>query len=336
MSNGVLLQVLLRLTRTLAQERSLETCLKAVTDAALELVPGDHSSIRVLDATRTELLASARSGTGAQARPLHFRRGEGIIGWVVDKGRAVRVDDVEKDERFVVAKGQGFAIGAILAVPLFSAAQVIGVLSISSEETGAFTEEHLDLARLLAQSAIPPIEYARMRRLAVSDYPSMALAERMLRPHLRVALKRAAESGEPVSLVSLDLDHFGRMQDLQGEEVGHHVLRHAARRIRLLSRREDILVRRRGGEFVLILPDADTTLAVEIAERIRRDLAKHAIPLPGKASLRQTASLGVATWDGREQAESLEERATRAALAAVQAGRNAVKVAVLVDDPEAA
>jgi diguanylate cyclase (GGDEF)-like protein len=327
-----LIDALLRLTRTLAQERSLDACLKAVTDTALNLVPGDHASIRVLDATRTELLASARSGAGAQARPAHFVKGQGVIGWVVNKGKAVRIDDVERDDRFVPASGQGFAIGAMLAVPLFSAAQVIGVLSISAEEAGTFTEKHLDLARLLAYSAVPPIEYARMRRLAVSDYPSMALAERMLHPHLKVALKHAQENIEPLSLICLDLDHFGRMQEIQGRHVGNRVLRDVARRIRLLSRREDILVRRRGGEFVLILPHADTTLAVEIGERIRRDLERHSIPLRGDATLKQTVSVGVASWDGREPAESLEDRATRAALAAVESGRNVVKASVLVGE----
>ena len=74
----------LKLTRTLTREVSLEDSLHAVTEVALDLVPGDHASVRLLDGAKSSLLSGARSGRGAAERPLAFNRSEGLLGWVVE------------------------------------------------------------------------------------------------------------------------------------------------------------------------------------------------------------------------------------------------------------
>ena len=75
--------VLLELTQQLGVERPLGSALQLLSDAALVLLPGDHASVRVLDHTRTELLCSARTGTGSKARPATFAAGQGVMGWMV-------------------------------------------------------------------------------------------------------------------------------------------------------------------------------------------------------------------------------------------------------------
>jgi hypothetical protein len=121
-------EVLRRLTAQLTEDRPLEDFLRAVTDASLGLLGADHASIRLLDTTRASLLSNTHSGSGEDDRPMSFRRGEGILGWVVEHGEPARIDDVEHDSRWLRPTGaQGFRIGSIVAEPLWSSGEVIGV-----------------------------------------------------------------------------------------------------------------------------------------------------------------------------------------------------------------
>ena len=95
------LEILLQLTAQLTDDRPLEDFLKAVTDASLEMLPAEHSSIRLLDPSRSMLLSGARSGSGESDRPMEFRRGEGVLGWVVDHSQPVRIGDTSQDPRWM-------------------------------------------------------------------------------------------------------------------------------------------------------------------------------------------------------------------------------------------
>src|SRR5262249_20597813 len=150
-------EVLLRLTEHLSGGLVLEDALEHVTDAAIELLPGDHASVRLLDASRTQLLTSARSGKGTERGSLAIKKGEGIAGWVIEHGRAAHARAAGEAPRFMEAVGQGFRIRSMLAEPLLSAGRVIGVLSISSPEVGAFSPRDELLARLLASCSVPAI-----------------------------------------------------------------------------------------------------------------------------------------------------------------------------------
>jgi len=324
LSAGEIIDIFSRLTRTLAVEQSLDTCLDAVTRAAMELAPCDHSSVRILDATRTELLSGARSGDGILPQPMPFRPGWGIAGWVVEHARPALVPDTSLDERFVDLGDQGFRIGSMIAVPLFSLHQVIGVLAMTAQRRGVFGDEHLTLAKLLANTAIPRIESARMRRLAITDHTSLALRENVMEPKLVDELRQAHPALMPLSLLEVDLDGFARVDEKHGHEVADTYLRLVAERLRTLSRAEDILFRGRGGGFVLIMPGAGTALAQEVAERIRTGIADSPIALNQERKRFQTVSIGLATWDGKMDARTLIARVEATAKTAGQAGGNQV------------
>jgi two-component system cell cycle response regulator len=321
------ISVLLRLTKSLTGDSGLEDSLRHVTDAALELVPADHASIRLLDATRTSLLSGGRSGAGAAERPLEFRRSEGLLGWVVEHRQAVHAHDVLGDPRFVVHEGQGFKIRSIIAEPLWAAGDVIGVLSVSSAGRAVFSDQDRLLVRLLANCSVSPIEKARLRRLAIVDDLTLAFNHRYLLPRMHEEMERARRTGSPLSFLLMDLDHFKRVNDLHGHQVGDAVLRQFADRVRENVRRIDVLVRRGGEEFVLLMPSTAMREARAIAERIQRSLATTAIEVGG-ASIVQTVSIGLATWDGVEEPETLERRADVAMYEAKRRGRNRVEESI--------
>jgi len=298
-----------------------------VTDAALRLIPAEHASVRLLDVGGLELLAGARSGVGVTHRPMTFRRGVGVIGWVVSSGETARIARAEVDPRFVPPADQGFTIGSILATPLWSGGKVIGVLSVTSPIEGRFSVMHEDLIRLVANCTVPSIDRARLERLSITDDCTAAYNHRYLMPRLADEMERARRHVSPLSVLLLDLDYFKQVNDSWGHQAGDDVLAVFADRARDQVRRQDVLVRRGGEEFVLIMPDTGREEAEHVAERIRRVMADEPIVLRGGEEIRQSVSIGVATWDGVEQPVELEERADRAMYTAKEAGRNRVMTA---------
>ena len=321
------LKLLLELTRRLGDVRPLEESLREVTSVALKLVAADHASIRLLDASRSSLLSAARSGSGAKRAARTFRRGEGMLGWVVERREGVRLDDARLDPRFKpLGDGQGFAIRAMIAEPLWAAGEVIGVISVTSPESGAFSADDQLLLRLLANCSTPPIERARLERLAMSDDLTLAYNKRYLAPRLQEEIERARRTRGDVSLLLLDLDHFKRVNDLHGHAAGDAVLRAFAERVRATVRRVDVFVRRGGEEFLLIMPATSIDQARATAERIRKRIAAMPFEVEPGLALPQTVSVGVATWDKREDAELFERRADEAMYAAKLRGRDCIAV----------
>lgn len=129
---------------------------------------------------------------------------------------------------------------------------------------------------------------------------------------------RAERSGSPVTLVLIDLDHFKRVNDRHGHQVGDDVLREVSRRLRGCARHGDVPARVGGEELAWLLPDADLAEGLEAAERLRRRIADTEFATVG----RLTASLGVATLGPGGPADLLR-RADEALYRAKAAGRNA-------------
>jgi diguanylate cyclase (GGDEF)-like protein len=318
------LAALLSLTERLSAEQSLERALRMITDAAVEVLPADHASIRVLDPSRTVLLASARSGAGTENPSVALRRGEGISGWVLEYACAARVEDVHSDARFVPQSRQGFAIGSVLAAPLLSGGHAVGVLSLSSATPAAFSADDELFARLLANCSAPLIERARLERLAMTDDLTLAFNARYFLPRLREEIGGAAAMGP--SLLLMDLDFFKSVNDTHGHPAGDRVLREFADLVRATTRRVDVLVRRGGDEFALLMPSTSLEQARSIASRIQATIESSPVDV-GSAKVKQTVSIGVATWDGSETVEAFERRADTALYEAKRAGRNCVVAA---------
>ena len=122
----------------------------------------------------------------------------------------------------------------------------------------------------------------------------------------------------------LDIDHFKRTNDTYGHTVGDHLLQEVAQSFRQELRRVDVVGRYGGDEFVVLLPENDLPAARQVAERLRKSIARRRIATP-KGSAKVTASLGVAAVDCEENTlEQLLARADQALYAAKQRGRNRV------------
>ncbi|QAZ67187.1 GGDEF domain-containing protein [Solidesulfovibrio carbinolicus] len=141
-------------------------------------------------------------------------------------------------------------------------------------------------------------------------------------------VSRHNSSDEPFSLILFDLDHFKTINDTYGHVIGDRVLAQAGSQVKSSLRHNDELFRFGGEEFLVILPDTDANQAVDIAERLRRDIADLLFDGPNLAEqFRITSSFGIASMTKAiRSADILLQQADAALYKAKAQGRDRVCV----------
>lgn len=321
------------IVRELERADDAEAALQRISDAVLPLLDADHASIRLCDA-EAELRSIARSGVGTELPAPSFRRGQGLMGWVAQTGQIARVSDSPADARFERVPGRGFEARSVMSIPLTVGDRVLGVLSVSAARPGVFTEDHEHAGVVVAHCISQALRCSELERQATTDPLTRAYNRSRLLPCLESEMNRARREGHPLSVLLMDLDHFKRVNDRYGHAVGDAVLCSFADIVRGSTRSFDVLIRRGGEEFELVMPATGTVDGWKVAERIRNRLSAKALQV-GDALIQQTVSIGLATWDGRESAQALDERADLAMYTAKRMGRDRIVAAKMPRTPPA-
>lgn len=141
----------------------------------------------------------------------------------------------------------------------------------------------------------------------------------------------ARRQAYPLSVLSMDLDYFKKINDTYGHDGGDAVLRFVGRILPKMIRSGDIAVRFGGEEFIIAMPHTDLAKACDVAERIRTKFEGEGVEFCGQI-IRFTASLGVAQMTSSELAaddgiQATLSRADRALYQAKKEGRNCFRVA---------
>ena len=227
----------------------------------------------------------------------------------------------------------------VLAAALPDAANVVVVpLSADGDPVGALVMERggrgdvriqASVVALLAQFAAHAalaLRNARLlaevQRLAAVDELTSLANRRTFETTLHREVARAVRTGEDLSLLLLDIDHFKQVNDRHGHPMGDAVLRYVGRVLATLGREVDLPARYGGEEFAVILPSCPPDEAVRVAERLRQGIAGDNAPLA------VTASVGVSALPRHAAtAEALIKAADAALYQAKQGGRNRTVVA---------
>ena len=140
------------------------------------------------------------------------------------------------------------------------------------------------------------------------------------------AITDSREDGTPLSLIMCDIDHFKRVNDAFGHQVGDEIIKMFSRVIETSVRDGDTVIRYGGEEFAIILPKAGQDAAKSIAERIRRQFEskKLSIRETNQKIGQMTASFGVAEYRSGDDTELLVQRADAKLYDAKSNGRNQV------------
>ncbi|WP_374601320.1 diguanylate cyclase [Arenimonas sp.] len=231
----------------------------------------------------------------------------------------------------------GFALGTVCVVDVvpreISLDQVESLRALARMAVALLElrRRELEAQRLLAERELATRELQDYQRSL--EARNSELAEEARRDALTGLLNRGGleqatlggfwAGGGQFTVALLDIDHFKRINDGHGHAIGDDVLRLVGEQIRQAVRGGDVAARYGGEEFLVLMPATPPDGALSVVERIRQSVAGHPdLPVP------VTLSAGIAAGQaGRDDTESVFERADQALYQAKHRGRNRIEVA---------
>ena len=286
------------------------------------------------DELRHMLLAA---GIEAESVPgLHFVDEEAILRQRLQAGDALELAPFDPARHAVLFPGADPAPASVALLPLVRNQILRGSLNLASSDKARFAA---DLAtdfmhRMAAIAAICLENVAnqeRLRHLGMSDSLTGAYNRRYFDQRLMEETDRALRTGQPLTCMMLDVDHFKQINDGFGHAAGDVVLREMTQLIKAQLRTSDVMARYGGEEFAVLLTQTETGAAHTIAERIRQKVADARFAADGGTMLAATLSVGVAMLDRSRQpgtaGASLVAEADAAMYRAKNSGRNCVVAA---------
>ena len=220
-----------------------------------------------------------------------------------------------------------FGLEAYIGSPIQVSGKLYGTVNFSSVQAcEPFSRDDLVFMQLLADTVGYEIHQHAMRdqlnALARTDELTGLANRRAVMESLRWQMAYSLRSGVPLTVLSLDLDYFKRINDTWGHAGGDQVLLGFARLLREVTREVDLCGRLGGEEFILVLPDTDADGGTVVGERLRRHLAETPMPVSGSESLTVTVSAGLTALRPGDTLESMLNRVDRALYQAKQSGRD--------------
>lgn len=316
------------ISNALEMNQLLDKTLKKITSLKiLELEP--EAGILILEGDRLILEASTINTNDFLVAHRDLKLGQCLCGIAAREGEIIVSRNCSYDARHTLSY-EGMKNHGDIIVPLKTSTGISGVMFLHTKPNVDIREHDLDLLRTIGNQLAVAIEnallYEQTRTLSLHD-PLTGLANRnLMNAELEKSMARCRRSGEPLSLVMLDLDYFKIFNDTYGHGAGDDLLVEIARIIEFEIREVDMIARYGGEEFLIIMPDTSTDVAVKAAERIRKlvEIQKFPVGKGKKANL--TISLGIATsMDGSESKDILMTRADTALYLAKERGRNRVE-----------
>jgi len=198
--------------------------------------------------------------------------------------------------------------------------------STKKQMEAAYTEKKQALAKLeqihleIEQKQAELLSMnATLIELSETDKLTGLKNRRYFQEKLEEQLSNNEKSASPFSLFILDIDHFKKVNDTFGHQVGDEVLAQLAQLLKNQARSLDIVARYGGEEFVVILPETDQNEAKAIAEQLRQ-----AVEQAKWQTGRITVSVGIATAIKTDNETTILQRADKALYASKENGRNHV------------
>jgi diguanylate cyclase (GGDEF)-like protein len=328
------------LTKTITHIRNYETLLQTILEKSADLLKAEQGSLMLVDHETDDLLVEAKKGGLARVmEKLRINRGEGIAGRVAEFGEAILVKNLENDPRVKQKNRNHYKTRSFVSVPLKIDDRTIGVLNLSDKTSGeVFDEEDLKLIQSFATHAAIVMErnvfYNRseeLKKLTITDSLTGLLNRRYLNERLKDEVARSERYGHHLSLLMLDLDGFKYCNDTLGHLFGDKTLKDIAETLLNTVRSMDIVARYGGDEFMVILPETEETLAIDIAERLRSNVERSIVlpggGAPGKGPHTLTSSIGIACYPGHGKTiELLLDNVDKALYRAKNKGKNRIEV----------
>ncbi|MFD3446793.1 diguanylate cyclase [Microbacteriaceae bacterium 4G12] len=166
--------------------------------------------------------------------------------------------------------------------------------------------------------------YRSVKKQATVDFLTGLQNVRQFDFLLHYYVEKSVERGNSLSLLLLDIDHFKKVNDTYGHTAGDEVLKQIAAIFQQQSSVPDLVFRKGGEEFTILLPNSGLSKAIEVGERIRSAVEKHSFVLTDGTKLVVTISIGASMYI--HSIDEFVEAADHALYHAKHLGRNRISM----------
>lgn len=303
------LDALKRITLNLTSSLDLQSVLDGVVTEALKLVKDAQDAHIYLLQDEKLVFGASLKKDGEKNVQNPEPRPDGLTSTVAREKETIIVEDMMNHPLY---KGDLITWrGSIIGIPLMMGSRIVGVMNLRRTSAGEFNQAEIRLLTLLADQAAIAILNARLHEAVSHQARSDSLTglpnRRALDEHLYEEINRSKRSGEPFSVVMMDLDGFKIINDTLGHEGGDEVLRAISRSFQKALRSTDFLARYGGDEMTIILPATNWPQVLIVTDKIKQELRQLFYEIPGgeKFGISVTGGVAVYPQDARESADLL-------------------------------
>lgn len=308
-----------------------QTLMQNVLDKIIELTRAQAGTIylRETDTDEEVLVPFVAYGVDiAGMEYLHF--GQGLPGEAARRKQSIVINDIPSDCRLNINLGIADVMPREVAIfPIIYRDSVLGVMMLASM-TPFRTNELSLLESMINQIAIVlenALAHEKVAQLSITDTLTGTYNRRYLTQRLDEEFRISHRHNSPLSALIVDIDHFKKINDQFGHQIGDEALIAVANTLKENIRDSDMLARFGGEEFVIVLPHTTQKDAMTVAEKLRMAVSSRNVASMGDHRI--TISVGIATIPDRkvDNSDELLGEADRALYLAKEQGRNRVIVA---------
>jgi diguanylate cyclase (GGDEF)-like protein len=322
---------LYRAAQALGAALSEKDVLEAGVSAAREIASFDLAAVTVCDdAGRSHEVVAAKSSGGEidDLVGIRFASNTGLVSMVVQNRCPLPYrGEHGGGQKVVLSKRIPWpTTPSLLVLPLVLHDRALGTLILGAKRRHAFAESVRPTLEVLASHLAVSLSNARMvhklETMATTDGLTGLLNKRAMLEAAHQKTAAAARFRRRLSVLVVDIDHFKRVNDTYGHDIGDFVIRGLGDLLKRQKRATDLVARFGGEEFVVLCEQTDDKGAILLAERIREDLEKTTFRTP-HGVLTVSCSVGVATFpEAGGDWDSLFRAADEALYVSKRSGRN--------------
>lgn len=291
---------LYELAREFGSSANLDEMLALFSNHVRRLVPFDTCVIYLLDSSKRSATAAHVSGDNSEIlAERHIKVGKGATGIALKRRQMVK--NVNPDLDFSLSHLELIQqYSTMAALPLIADDEIIGAVSIYSNDLPEYDEEHLRLLETVSRIAAEAIgktqEHAEAKANALTDPMTGLPNARSLQFQFEKELGRASRTGNTFQVLVMDLDGFKAVNDNFGHIAGDEMLREVGTVIQAQLRDYDFLARYGGDEFVALIPDAEYGDVSDLCSRIESAVSSFKLPVGDGKFASVGVSLGSAGY----------------------------------------
>ncbi len=291
---------LYELAREFGSSVDLDETMEMFTRKIREFVPFETCAVYLLDHSKRSATAAHVAGDNAELLRLRqIRVGQGATGFALRERRVVH--NVEPDLDFQYSQNEMTQIYLTMAsVPLIADDELIGAVTIYSQELEEYGEENIRLletiSRIAADAIGKSLKHDEATTNAMTDPMTNLPNARSLQRQFDREVARASRAGSRFQVLMLDLDGFKAVNDTYGHKAGDEMLRAISRVMSEQLREYDFLARYGGDEFIAIVPETDAGDVEDLCRRIEKAVGDFRLPVGEGKTTSVGVSLGSASY----------------------------------------